>query len=227
MPVFNVIILLLVLLPVAAAQSASSARDNSHPAVFDPRAVVAVRVKGRSGFCSGALVTQNTILTATHCVYDLSKRNYFAAGDLQVGVGENIFSDDFSWFAVAAVEIDSADVIRSETDYLKKDIVHLILSQPQTIRPLVVANTLDNPSSLVAWGFGEDEWGYLGLLKSRPLENPQIEPELITFSAGACRGDSGGPILDSKFRVVGVISLSLVPHCVERGRRIAQRVWRE
>lgn len=56
------------------------------------------------------------------------------------------------------------------------------------------------------------------------LEDPIIEHGLIAFSAGACQGDSGGPVLDDKHQVVGVVSLSEVPHCVSQGRRIAQRV---
>jgi V8-like Glu-specific endopeptidase len=226
MRLFIFITLLLALLFAAPVQ-ADRHEQNSVQEGLDRRAIVAVRVAGRSGFCSGALVSDNKVLTATHCVYDLVRKKYFSAADIQVGVGENILSDDFSWFPIRAIEADSRVAIRSEGDYLNNDVISLILSEPQSIQPLAIASPSEVVaiSELHAWGFGEDEWGYFGIRKSRPLCGALVESGLITFSSGACRGDSGGPVLNALYQVVAVISLSEVRHCVEQGRRIAQRVW--
>lgn len=205
--------------PVAKADNA----DNNSPA-FDKNAIVAVKVKGAKDFCSGVVVAPNQVLTATHCVYNLRNKEYFPAISIQIGFGENLFDENFQWVDVQSIEHNSADKIETVRDFIGNDITRLTTSLSLPAKPLKIASVLQPASSLYAWGFGEDQWGYYGLKKSRLLEEKSIEAHAITFSTGACRGDSGGPVLDNNNQIVGIVSMSLVPHCVEKGKRIAQRL---
>lgn len=218
------IVLLAFALCFSTAALSNSESEDSSTDIFDRKAVVAVKVKGNNGFCSGAVVAGNKVITATHCVYDLKRQRYFASEAIVVGIGENIFSADIRWLAISDIETGAMTAIQTVSDYLRNDLVVLNVAEPIPVKPLLIASTLNADSSLHAWGFGEDEWGYVGIRKSRLLKDPAFEQGLIVFSSGACQGDSGGPILDDKHQVVGIVSLSEVPHCVNQGRRIAQRV---
>ena len=191
---------------------------------IDVQAIVSVKVKGRKDFCSGVVVAPNQILTATHCVYSLSQQAFFPAKAIRIGIGENMFTSNFYWVNVSELSVESDVRIETVNDFLTNDVVRLITSEPLNMQPLKIATSINAKSSFFAWGFGEDQWGYYGIRKSRLLEEPSIENKFISFMAGACRGDSGGPIVDNEGLVVGIVSMSAMQHCVNKGRRLAQRV---
>lgn len=201
-----------------------SASNDAAQQKFDTQAIVSVKVKGRTDFCSGVVVAPTEILTATHCVYDLTEQEFFPTTAIKIGIGENIFSSEFYWINVSEIGIQSTAPIKTVNDFLANDVVRLFISEPLSIQPLQIARSIDSKSTFFAWGFGEDQWGYYGIRKSRLLEEPTIENKFISFVSGACRGDSGGPVLDAEGQVVGIVSMSAIRHCVNKGRRIAQRV---
>jgi len=196
---------------------------------FDSNAVVAVKIVGKKDFCSGVVVGADEVLTATHCVYDLKTQTYYPTNTMKVGVGDNIVDvsvedDGIQWFDVSRISSKPSATIKTVSDFLGNDIVSLTTTSVLPVTPTTMASYTSPKTPLTVWGFGEDEWGYYGIKKSRPLENATIDEKLITFSAGACRGDSGGPVLNARNEVVGIVSVSKVPHCVNAGERIAQRI---
>ncbi|MEE2730746.1 MAG: trypsin-like serine protease [Pseudomonadota bacterium] len=209
-----------------------SATENSSAQYrFDRAAIVVVKVLGRQDFCSGVVVGANEVLTATHCVYDLKTQTVYPASTIKIGMGDKIAAGDIAedsvhWFSAATISMPAAS-IKTVDDFLGNDITRITTANTLPVTPLSMASFTPGSSSgahLIAWGFGEDEWGYYGIKKSRPLVTPTVQGNLISFSSGACRGDSGGPVLNDKYQVVGIISLSKVRHCVSAGIRIAQRV---
>ncbi len=208
----------------ALATSPTWANTLSEPYTFDSNAIVIVKVKGSANFCSGVIVGSNTILTATHCVFSLSDNKYFPPSQLQIGIGNNVFDNQTQWLKVTQITALHTIPLQTVNDFLSHDIIQLTSPTPNTITPLKLARLIDPNSTLVAWGFGEDEWGYFGLKKSRKLTEVSIDSKFVHFLSGACRGDSGGPILNTKNQVVGIVSMSEKQHCVNTGPRLAQRI---
>lgn len=221
MHTLTLITLAIVFLQIPVTKAEANDTDSE---AFDRNAIVAVKVKGAEDFCSGVVVAPNEILTATHCVYNLRDKEYFPVTSIQIGFGENLFDEHFLWVDVKAIMNNPLSEIKTVSDFVNNDVIRLTTNVSLSAKPLQIASTLEPASALYAWGFGEDQWGYYGQKKSRPLEEKFIETHTIAFSAGACRGDSGGPVLDDNSQIVGIVSMSLVRHCVEEGRRIAQRV---
>ncbi len=190
---------------------------------FNSNAIVAIKVKGEKNFCSGVLISPTQVLTATHCIYHMKTQRYASIEHIKVGIGENLFDKSFEWKPISKTGKLPKETFYSTEEFIERDIVQLFLQDPVPITPITLAKEIDNDASFYAWGFGEDQWGYMGIKKSRQLVNAKVEDTVISFTSGACRGDSGGPILDSENRLVAIISLSRVPLCVEEGKRIAQR----
>ena len=191
---------------------------------FDSNAIVVIKVSGKKDFCTGVVVGANDVLTATHCIYELGAQTYYPPNTINIGIGDNITEDDIQWFAVTKISYKPSAAITNVNDFLGNDIVRLTTPGSLPVTPVAIASGTDSNTALTAWGFGEDEWGYYGLKKSRPLENSTFDDKMIAFTSGACRGDSGGPILNASNHLVGIISVSEVRHCVESGNRFAQRV---
>ena len=191
---------------------------------FDSNAIVAIKITGKKDFCSGVVVGANEVLTATHCVYGLKAQTYYPSNTVKIGVGDNVLHDSVQWFDVAKISPRSSATIKTVSDFLGNDIVSLTSTKTLPVTPVPIVSYTSKNIPLTAWGFGEDEWAYYGIKKSRPLENAALDEKLISFSSGACRGDSGGPVLNTRNEVVAIISVSKVPHCVDAGKRIAQRI---
>ena len=197
---------------------------NQKVSPFNPNAIVAIKVKGEKSFCSGVLISPTQVLTATHCIYHMKTQRYALTEDIKVGIGENLFGESFEWKPIIKTGKLPKDIFYSTEEFIDRDIVQLFLKDPVFITPITLAQKIDNEAAFYAWGFGEDQWGYMGIKKSRPLVNAEVKDKVILFTSGACRGDSGGPILDSKNQLVAIISLSRVRLCVEEGERIAQKI---
>lgn len=194
------------------------------PGEFDPKAVVAIKVDKQKGFCSGAVISPTEIITATHCIYNLKEKHYFPINRIQYGIGKNIEDASFNWLPIKEIKKQTLKFAQSAEDFIGKDIVVLSAAIPPQIKPIAFAQSHTTHKKPVAWGFGEDQWGYFGRKKSRPLKNVSYEEKHIIFTSGACRGDSGGPVLNNNHELVGIISISEQRHCVSDGRRLAQRI---
>ncbi|XP_077549771.1 chymotrypsinogen A-like [Haemaphysalis longicornis] len=184
-------------------------------------------------FCGGALLRNDLIITAAHCVYD--KR----AEDLVVKFGShNLLSDE------AGVQIRSVDVIARHSSYSKNNKTHdvalLKLTLPVNFTDHVRPVCLPGPSATLplnttcystGWGITRGT-GSSFLLKQSQLTvrdfnqscrnilsiRPNLRPSHLVCatddedSSGPCHGDSGGPLVcqlgsSSDWTLVGVTSM--------------------
>ncbi|MEO8919153.1 MAG: trypsin-like serine protease [Polyangiaceae bacterium] len=199
----------------------------------DSNVFLLVSHRGTEGLalCSASLIAPNLLLTARHCVADVSSE--------QVTCGTTTAGDPFpasTFFAANTASID--DVTRAnafkvaaisvpteDSDICGYDLalVTLTTSVPASVaKPLIprIDRAVRAGEAYTAVGYGTDQpgdAGTAGLRRGRTGLKVNCVPghcsigvEATEFvgEAGVCSGDSGGPALDVDGKVVGVVSRS-------------------
>ncbi|MGO8798544.1 MAG: S1 family peptidase [Roseiarcus sp.] len=201
--------------------------------------VVMVLKRGvdRAGFCSAVVVAPRVVLTAAHCVAPIKDMRVHYRDD----AGRPILLD------VEAVAVHPG----YRADALTRRVVSIDLALVRTQTPLdsrFSAAELDESGdvgvgrSLRIFGYGvarEGEGGGAGVLRSAALRVRAPLSAILLWAedptgagAGACTGDSGGPILtDDRRQVVAIATWSAgsgARRCgaVTQGPLVApQRAW--
>jgi secreted trypsin-like serine protease len=171
--------------------------------VFAPHMVMVLnRGVGRAGFCSGVVITPRVVLTAAHCVVSIDNLRIYYRGES----GE-----------AELREVEATAVHPSyHADAAARRIVSIDLALIKTKSPLAARFTpasLEESSSptigqpLRIFGYGvarEGDGTSAGVLRGADLTTrAPLSPILLwaddpTHSgAGACTGDSGGPIVSA------------------------------
>jgi hypothetical protein len=174
--------------------------------------MVLKRSVGRAGFCTGVVVAPRAVLTAAHCVT--------AVKDMRVhyrdGAGQPVLID------VEAVAVHPG----FRADALTKRVVSLDLALVRTQTPLDPrfspavlddgGGGVDVGRPLRIFGYGvsrEGEGSSAGVLRSAALRVRAPLSAILLWAedpngagAGACTGDSGGPILAEDGRQVLAIA---------------------
>lgn len=177
------------LLSIAIALcAATAALGRSAPSLPPHPAVVRVIVPERNGASlgSGSLVAVNQryglVVTNHHVVRD---------GNGQVGV---VFPDGFR---------SGATVVRVDRDW---DLAALVIWRPNA-RPIALATEvprLGEPLSIAGYGSGDYRL-VTGRCSQYVSPGGNLPYEMIELSAGARQGDSGGPILNQRGELAGVL----------------------
>lgn len=182
------------------------------------KSVASLQING-SHFCGGTLISPTKILTAAHCVEDMSagERNR-----LRVVLGSQTLTNQ------TGAEVFRVNNIQIHSQF---DAALLELSGSSTM-PVAPINTVDNApapgtSTFVAgWGLTQEEGNLSRNLKfaqlrivsnndCRKVYGGSINAGTICAyadGADACQGDSGGPLFSfdgQKLTVVGIVSFGL------------------
>ena len=176
----------------------------------------AVMVMTRSGsgadFCTAGVIARNVVLTAAHCVTDISDTKvFFRASENKLVV-----------FDVAAIAAHPRWKPNSGRKRISVDLALVRLTEPlpSRFKPLELAR-LDHVSIGERFrmiGFGrasEDVSGTSGVLRAGilavgALEAPPVFVKLVDPNGtglGGCTGDSGGPILSTDQLALAAVAI--------------------
>ncbi len=197
----------------------------------DSNVFLLVSHRGKEGvaLCTASLIAPNLLLTARHCVSDVTSE--------QVICGKTMASAPFmasSFYATNALSIDDAStsyrvssiaVPPGGNDICGYDIalVTLATSVPSSIATPLVPR-IDEPvvshEGYSAVGYGLTDPGDAGVAGQRRARGgllvdcapgkcgQGVQSNEFVGDTGICSGDSGGPALDDAGKVVGVVSRS-------------------
>jgi secreted trypsin-like serine protease len=217
LPILSFILIALFASPGWAVMQGQTVRDR------DGLRASVVRVENSSGeLCSGALVGADLVLTAAHCVTDAAKYQVFAV--------DRSFRTR-SYRAIAAAVHPAFVPGTTPRTQPGVDLAILKLDRPVTVDfiPLDLRGTgrVQSGDTVLLAGFGviaENQKRSARTLRQTSLValgSMQVMNRVLvvadsrrlgeTAGAGACRGDSGGPILapsPSGYRLVGIVSWS-------------------
>lgn len=197
-----------------------------------PFVVMVLNRAGRTaGFCTGVVVARDAVLTAAHCAppgADL-RVHYRDEGDAPVllPVAEAVRHPGYR-----------ADAVRTRERSIDLALIRLAAPLPDRFRPATIA-TEPRPAAVggayeIA-GFGvtrEGEGASSGHLRTQRLAARAPLSSLLLWArdpngagAGACTGDSGGPVLDVADGAVVAVNLWSAGGGAARCGALTQALW--
>ena len=220
--------------PTSATPTLSSVEQAIQGGVVDSgrKAVVGlvIQMGWAGGSCSGSLIAPNLVLTAQHCVSEISTSQGVACGfsrfSSPFGPNNVFVTTETEFPRWGYYDVEEIIVPVTEGEVCGNDIALMVLSSnvpSSEAAPLVPR--LDEPveagERFTAAGYGHIGDGS-GAGTRRSIEDRQIicsgylngcqdgnrslyENEWVG-NDGTCQGDSGGPALDDREQVIGVLS---------------------
>jgi hypothetical protein len=168
---------------------------------FAPYVVMVLDSSGGGGasFCSATVIAPDVVLTAAHCVSDLSDTQVF----FRRGQG------GLDFFDVASIAIHPEyrpNIGRQHLISIDLALLRLAKPLPPSFKPVELTDSLrvkiGQPLRIVGFGLAnEDERGTSGVLRTGVLAVSEPKSPVLVWltdpdgtGLGGCTGDSGGPI---------------------------------
>lgn len=192
----------------------------------DRSSTAVVGVFAGGGTCTGSLVAPNVVLTARHCVADVSRGP--EGLDCEDRFGPTWSADSFSVTTLTEMPRRGGEfgvrqvLVTADPGLCDNDIAVLILDEnvPTSAAVPLVPRIDDGPDTdevYTAIGYGEPNAGTRRRLAGKSVicvgdfwcgeETGEVIGRFDWIGDGSiCSGDSGGPALDAFGRVIGVVS---------------------
>jgi hypothetical protein len=197
----------------ASAQAPNLPPSLELPFVLSSRDDYVVRLVVGSVTCSGALIEDDRVLTAHHCVSKRSPQGQMlkedvAAEEIRIELG----GEDLPWGEASVRAIITPTCGHAAGD---GDIAVLVLDRPlvgMETRPARIDSGPVLKESIEPIGFGRCVLSTDALhRRKRPIASiDTISEARFRATASICPGDSGGPVMSDSGEVVGVISAAVM-----------------
>jgi hypothetical protein len=172
--------------------------EPSQPAVGTPQERALAHVHTPDGVCSGVVLSPRVVVTAHQCIAGANGARAVAPS---TAFYVEVASSTMTWTRRTVTH-----VVTGSCEWHKLDIAALVVSEPiEWVVPLRVTTAPPPGATLQALGFGRCAGETRGL-SNRTGELLSREGDAIVLDVPLCRGDVGGPVVDSGAQVLGLVS---------------------
>ena len=173
-----------------------------------PAQASVVMLLNERGFCTANIIAQNVLLTAAHCVHQIQSAVAYWSGtqaDAMIPVTEIVIHADFR-----------PDAPKTRERSIDLALVRLAHALPKPFKPVNIdyEASIQLGTKFIISGFGltrEKDEKTGGKLHSAQLITRAPLSKILIWAedpngrgVGGCTGDSGGPFLSSKGKLVGI-----------------------
>jgi hypothetical protein len=202
--------------PVPAGEIDDLGRPDLFPSTIsvqaDPLEEAIVRVVGAVS-CTGTVIAPDLVLTAHHCVSDRDEAGHVLERDMEAKkVKVELGGDDLPWATVGvkAIVSPACGYVRGDGDIAILVLTRELVGWPTLTARLHEPPRVDEPVTPLGFGRCAHTGGPIRRHVRDGGPILAVGGGVFKGEASICPGDSGGPVLDQKREIVGVVSAAIM-----------------